>query len=202
MTHPGVALTFDDGPVPEWTPRLLDALATSGAHATFFVVGERAAAHPGCVLRALAEGHDVQLHCHRHLRHTTLGRAELEADTDAGLAALAAIGVQPGRWRTPWGVLGPDTEAVARERGLELTHWTTDTEDWAGADAAGLLALVAADLRPGAVVLAHDGIGPGSLRTGCGETVALVGPLVAAARAAGLEAGPLPRVGVATGAAT
>ena len=187
-----VALTFDDGPDPVWTPRVLAALATAGARATFFVMGARAARHPDVVRAVLAAGHDVQLHCHHHVRHTLLDRAALDADTDRALATLLPLGVRPTRWRVPWGVLGRDTEAVADERGLELVHWSADTEDWDGAPAATQLTRIADALRPGAIVLAHDGVGPGALRDGCAETVALIAPLVAAVRALGLDPGPLP----------
>ena len=193
-----VALTFDDGPDPTWTPRVLAALDAAGARATFFVMGSAAAAHPELVRATVAAGHDVQLHCYAHVRHTLLSGSELEVDTDRALAVLAGLGVTPSRWRTPWGVLGPRTESVAAARGLALTHWTADTEDWAGERSPVLLARVADELRPGAVVLAHDGVGPGARRSGCAETVALIAPLVAAIRAAGLEPGAVPtmRAGV------
>lgn len=187
-----VAVTFDDGPDPTWTPRVLAALDAADARATFFVMGSAAAAHPGLVRATVAAGHDVQVHCHEHVRHTLLSRSELEADTDRALGVLAGLRVAPSRWRTPWGVLGPHTESVAAARGLALTHWTADTEDWAGEPWTVLLARVADGLRPDAVVLAHDGVGPGARRSGCGETVALIAPLVAAIRAAGLEPGALP----------
>lgn len=193
-----VALTFDDGPDPVWTPRVLAALDACGARATFFVMGSAAAAHPGTVEATAEAGHDVQLHCHEHLRHTALTRAEIEEDTDRALDVLTGLGVEPTRWRTPWGVLGPETPAVAAARGLTLVGWTADTEDWAGEACDALLARVADELRDGAIVLAHDGLGPGALRDGCAETVALVAPLVAAIRAAGLEAGPVPGASNAT----
>ncbi len=189
-----VALTFDDGPDPTWTAGVLAALAAAGARATFFVMGAAAERWPEAVRATFDAGHDVQLHCHEHLRHTSLSRAELEADTDRALGVLAGLGVLPSRWRTPWGVVGPHTERVAADRGLALTHWTADTEDWAGEPWPTLLARVADGLRPGAVV-AHDGVGPGALRGGCVETVALIGPLVKAIRAAGLEPGPVPAAG-------
>ncbi|MBA2347931.1 MAG: polysaccharide deacetylase family protein, partial [Solirubrobacterales bacterium] len=187
-----MALTFDDGPDPEWTPLLLDALGVHDVHATFFVMGGAAARHPDLIERTRAAGHDVQLHCHEHHRHTDVDRDALERDTDSALSVLAERGVEPSRWRTPWGVLGPWTQELARARGLTLTHWTADTEDWAGDPAPLLLDRVLGALRPGAIVLAHDGLGPGARRAGCEETVALVGPLVRAIRGAGLTAGPLP----------
>lgn len=189
-----VALTFDDGPHPTWTPRVLRALAEARATATFFVVGTAAERYPGPIREALAAGHDVQLHCHEHRRHAEMSRAELEADTDVALAVLAELGVHPTRWRTPWGVTAPWSREVAADRGLELTHWSADTEDWAGERWPMLLERVRPGLRSGAVILAHDGLGPGALRGGCAATAALVGPLVAATRRQRLEPGALPPV--------
>ena len=186
-----VALSFDDGPDPVWTPAVLAALAGAEAHATFFVIGAAVERWPHLTRAVLAAGHDVQLHCHEHHRHTELSASALVADADRGLAALARLSVSPTRWRTPWGVLGPDSAAVAAERDLILTGWTADTEDWAGEPWPVLLERVAGGLHPGAVILAHDGLGPGATRTGCAETAELVGPLAAAIRAAGLEPGPV-----------
>jgi peptidoglycan-N-acetylglucosamine deacetylase len=186
-----VALSFDDGPDGRWTPVVLDALRAAGARATFFVLGECARRHPDVVRRTIAEGHAVQVHGDGHVRHTELSRGAAEEDLDRALETLDALGVRPSRWRTPWGVEAEWTRAVAAERDLELVGWTIDTHDWRGDAAAAMLAAVLGDLRDGAVVLAHDGIGPGARRDGCGETAALVGPLVAAARARGLEPGAL-----------
>jgi len=182
-----LALTFDDGPDTRWTAAVLDALAACRARATFFVLGERVRAHPELVARAVAEGHAVGVHGDAHLRHPDAGRAAVAADLAAALAALAAAGVAPGRWRVPWGALAPFTAELAALHGLALTGWTADTHDWRGDRADAMLAAVEPGLAPGAVVLCHDGIGSGARRRDCAETVALVGPLVAAARARGLE---------------
>ena len=185
-------LTFDDGPDPQGTPRVLDALAAAEARATFFVLGTRAAAHPELIERILAEGHAVGLHGHEHLRHSELSRAAGEADTDRALAVLGELGVQPSRWRTPWGVEAEWTREVAAQRGLGLVHWDADTHDWRGDRAPAMLAAVGPLLRDGAIVLAHDGLGPGALREDCEETAALVGSLVVAGRELGLEPKALP----------
>lgn len=187
MTAGRVALTFDDGPDPLWTPRVLDALAEADARATFFVLAPRAAAEAALIDRMLAEGHGVQLHAFAHIRHTKLSEEIGAADTDRALSTLASLGVEPDLWRTPWGVTAEWTERVAAARGLELVRWTADTHDWRGDTAAEMLAAIEDDVADGAIVLAHDALGPGATRDGCAETVDLIAPLVALARSRGLE---------------
>jgi peptidoglycan/xylan/chitin deacetylase (PgdA/CDA1 family) len=180
-------LTFDDGPDPLWTPLVLEALERAEARATFFVVAPLALANRGIVGEILARGHEIGFHCTNHVRHTHMTREEVEADTRQGLTALRGLGVRPRLWRTPWGVEAPFTAEVAGKFGLELAYWTADTHDWRGDAAGGMLEAMDHLLGPGAVVLMHDGLGPGSLRTGCAETVALVEPLVARLRELGVE---------------
>ena len=183
-----IALTFDDGPDPVWTPLVLDALARSRARATFFVVAPRARRYPALVARTLKEGHDVGFHCTGHVRHDAMTAAEIETDLESGLTTL----VDSVRlWRTPWGIVTPATEDVARKRRLTLIGWTTDTEDWRGSPPDEMLARVEGDLRKNAIVLMHDGVGPGATRNGCAGTVDVVSPLVSLARSRGLEPRPL-----------
>ncbi|MDO8209879.1 polysaccharide deacetylase family protein [Conexibacter sp. CPCC 206217] len=186
-----VALTFDDGPDPAGTPDVLAALAAAQARATFFVLGERAIEHPRSIAAIRAAGHEVELHGHRHLRHTEVTRAELAHDTEQALEALRRLGVTPRRWRTPWGVRAPWTVEVAVAHALELTDWDLDPEDWAGPSAEEMLGGLAPRLARGAIVLLHDGVGPGARRSSCIQTARLVGPLVAEIRARGWEPGPL-----------
>jgi len=188
---PHVALTFDDGPDPRWTPAVLAALRAAGATATFFVLGECARRHPDVVKAAVADGHGVAVHANRHTSHADMTREDGAADLDRVLDVLDGLGVRPAHWRTPWGVEAEWTRGLAAEHGLAVVGWTADTRDWRGDPAADMLAAVVPDLRDGAIVLAHDGLGPGALRDGCEETVALVAPLVAAARERGLEPGAL-----------
>lgn len=183
-----LALTFDDGPDPRGTPRVLDALDRAGVGATFFVIGEQVRAHPDLVERALAAGHRLELHCDRHLRHDTLSASEIRLDAEQALIALAAHDVRPTLWRTPWGVVTDDTRRVALELDLELIHWSLDPEDWAGAAASTLLARLPDDALPGAIVLLHDGLGPGATRTSCAPTAELIEPLLARGAERGLLA--------------
>lgn len=184
---PRAALTFDDGPDPIWTPCVLDALRRADVRATFFVIAPLALEHPRIISAALEAGHEVEFHCTVHVRHTYRSRREVEADTREGLRALRSLGVKPRFWRPPWGVLAPWTEEVAEDLGLWLAPWSADTRDWRGDSAPEMLRRVNPLLGPGSVVLMHDSLGPGSLRTGCEETVALVEPLVARLRSIGCE---------------
>jgi peptidoglycan/xylan/chitin deacetylase (PgdA/CDA1 family) len=192
-----LTLTFDDGPEPVWSTRVAEELQRCSAHATFFLVGERVRQAPDQARAIVASGNEAQLHCHRHIRHSELSEAEIEQDTRKALCALAAVGVRPTSWRTPWGVRTADTLRVARRHRLRLVHWTIDTHDWRGDTAEQMLMQAHSQLATGGVVLMHDGLGPGSRRNGCENTVELIGPLLDAARSEGLELAP---VSLGTGA--
>jgi len=175
---------------------VLEELELCRVRATFFVLGERVEATPAVVRAAVDAGHEVQLHGHRHLRHSRIEEEEIELDTRAALDALSQVGVRPTHWRTPWGIATPASERVAARHGLTLVHWRIDTHDWRGDPALAMLARTRRQLAPGAVVLMHDGLGPGAMRSGCENTVELLAPLIAAARARGVApAAAAPRTG-------
>lgn len=182
-----VSLTFDDGPDPEWTPRLLDLLADLGARATFFPIAPRASAHPRLVHRMLEEGHTVGLHCDRHVRHSDQDEQSVRADTVRALGRLRALGAEPTLWRTPWGDRALFSERLAAEHGLRIVGWTADTHDWRGDSARQMFDSIRVQLRTGAVVLAHDGIGPGALRDSSRDTIELVALIDTYTRAHGLR---------------
>lgn len=181
-----LALTFDDGPDPRATPAVLDELSHAGATATFFVLAPRAAAAPELIGRMREEGHTVALHAHEHVRHTERSPEWLRADTARALARLAEHGIRPDLWRAPWGVLAPWTATVAAEQGLRLLGWSVDTHDWRGDRAADMFEVCRERLCDGAVVLAHDGIGPGALRAEADETVTFTRLALEHARRQGL----------------
>lgn len=164
-------LTFDDGPDPVWTPAILDALGP--CHAAFFVLADRACAHPEIVEECLRRGHPVELHAVQHVRHTELTADEIEDEAARGLAILRDLGARPTRWRPPWGVTSPLTWPVAARHDLLVTGWTHDSEDWRGEDA-DIVQRRVADAGHGDIVLLHDGIGPGAQRTDCSATVKVV----------------------------
>jgi peptidoglycan/xylan/chitin deacetylase (PgdA/CDA1 family) len=181
-----LALTFDDGPDERFTPRLLDVLGNAGARATFFPIGPRAQQRPNLIGRMVAEGHGVGVHCQEHVRHSARDQAWGRRDADRSLKCLREAGADPQLWRTPWGDLAPWTEPVAAERNLRIMGWDVDTHDWRGDAATDMFAVTRPGLVAGAVVLAHDGIGPGARRAGCEETLAYVRLVIEHARATGL----------------
>ena len=150
---------------------MLDLLAAVDARATFFPIAARAAAHPELIARMVREGHTVGLHCHEHVRHSDRDVQWLRQDTATALRELDGVGVVPTFWRTPWGDTTVWSARVAAEHGLRLTGWTADTEDWRGDRAEAMFAATRSLLDEGSIVLAHDGIGPGALRTDARETV-------------------------------
>jgi peptidoglycan/xylan/chitin deacetylase (PgdA/CDA1 family) len=166
---------------------VLDALRAAEARATFFVLGPRAAAYPELIARTLSEGHAVGVHAYEHVRHTELDGEAGAADLDQALAVLRRLGVQPDLWRTPWGVEAAWTRPAAAARGLNVVGWSADTHDWRGDTADTMLTAVGPAIEDAAIVLAHDGLGPGATRNGCEETVALIEPLIALGRDRGLE---------------
>jgi peptidoglycan/xylan/chitin deacetylase (PgdA/CDA1 family) len=181
-----VALTFDDGPDPELTPAVLDALAEAGATATFFVVGENVRRAPELARRAVAEGHALGVHTEHHRHAWTLGPAALRAEMERGLeAVVSATGRQPLWFRPPWGSFNARSRAEARRLGLRTALWSCDAWDWVpGATAAGILGNVAAGLGDGAIIDLHDG---GRTRAGCRAMVEALPAILRAARARGLR---------------
>ncbi|SCL38088.1 Peptidoglycan/xylan/chitin deacetylase, PgdA/CDA1 family [Micromonospora pallida] len=158
----GVALTFDDGPDPVWTPKVLDQLRRHRVTATFCVVGTQVRQHPGLVARIVREGHQLCNHSWRH--DVDLGsrsRSAIRADLDRTTRAIraAAPGAKVPFYRQPGGRWTPEVVAVARDLGMTPLHWTVDPRDWAKPTAATITARVRSGLRPGSVVLLHDGGG-------------------------------------------
>jgi peptidoglycan/xylan/chitin deacetylase (PgdA/CDA1 family) len=186
-----IALTFDDGPDPVWTPRLLDLLGRLGARATFFVIAPRAARRPDLIARMTEEGHAVGLHCGEHVRHPSRDIGWGRDDTSRALASLGELGASPSLWRTPWGALAWWSGRVASEHDLKLVHWTVDTHDWRGDSSPQMFEATRDRLEDGAIVLAHDGIGPGARRTDAAQTLGYVELAAEQARADGLELGTL-----------
>jgi peptidoglycan-N-acetylglucosamine deacetylase len=155
----GVALTFDDGPSPEHTPKVLDALDRAGVKATFFVIGKKAEAHPDLVRLIAARGHLVGCHGYAHQRlFSLLSIAAVRDDIERSLATLEKImGARPTLFRPPIGHTNPRIAKVVREKRLTVVGWSVRTLDGLGASQPERVAARAVrGLEDGAIVLLHD----------------------------------------------
>ena len=183
-----IAITLDDGPDPEVTPRVLELLARHGAPATFFCIGERAARHPQLVRDIVAAGHRVENHSQRH-RHNFafLGPWRCAGEVGAAQETLAALaGSAPRFFRAPAGIRSPFLDLALARRGLQLVSWTRRGFDTRTRDAVAVSARLTRGLAAGDILLLHDGH---AARTAGGVPVVLeaLPRLLGAARAAGLR---------------
>jgi peptidoglycan/xylan/chitin deacetylase (PgdA/CDA1 family) len=153
-----VALTFDDGPDPNSTPRFLELLAARGVHATFFLLGSMAERAPGLVREIQAAGHEIGVHGWHHQSLLFRGPRATDQDLTRARDSLADLtGVQPQLFRPPYGVMTVSAHRTARHLGLRPTLWTSWGEDWtARATPASVYRQVTRDLRGGGTILLHD----------------------------------------------
>lgn len=154
--HPGVLLTFDDGPHPVYTPQLLDLLKEHSIKAIFFVVGELAEQHPDLVRRMAQEGHQIGIHHYRHQSAwlmTPLGlRSHIRKTADV---INKLTGTPPAYYRPPWGHLNLFSSWASS--GYETLLWSDIFGDWKKVNTEGRLAFkLAASQKDGAVYLLHD----------------------------------------------
>lgn len=155
--HPLVALSFDDGPHPTYTSEVLAILSRHDAHATFFLIGQRALDHPEVVQAIKAGGHEVGNHYFH--RGTTLGHsaAEFGANLDRAELAIGLSG-SPKLFRPPSGLAWPWQLRMARERGYVCILGSAYPHDPAHPPVSYIQWLIEKNLVPGAIVILHDGI--------------------------------------------
>ena len=161
------ALTFDDGPHPETTPRVLDLLAEHQQRATFFCIGRHAEQHPDIVRRIHAEGHSLGLHSYSHSRlFNCWPPGKVRADLEANAKALAdATGTAPPRlWRPPVGLKNPIVAWVAGRMQLRAVTWSGRGLDTGTRSPGEIQQRLLRALAPRAILVLHDGHEPGRVR--------------------------------------
>ncbi|MFG1242505.1 polysaccharide deacetylase family protein [Xanthobacter sp. DSM 14520] len=155
---PYIAMTFDDGPNPETTPRLLKMLEQRGIKATFFVLGSRATASPAIIKQMIAQGHEVANHSwdHPQLPKIPVAAADKQiGDTNAAIEQIT--GKSPIYVRPPYGAMTPALRAHLREKfGSTFIYWSVDPLDWKDRNAQVIHDRIVSHAHPGAIVLAHD----------------------------------------------
>jgi peptidoglycan/xylan/chitin deacetylase (PgdA/CDA1 family) len=195
---PRIALCFDDGPTPEFTPAVLDLLAKARVRATFFVIGALVDRYPDLVRRARDEGHELQNHSYDHNSAAVLGAAEVRESMTRGAEALHRLGATSTWYRPPRGEVTTATLRAAQETGHRLALWSVGRDHYgetADGDVRAVGAHLRATTRPGDIVDLHDGIGrssfsglpDGQLRERRHTEIAALPDVLAAWRDAGLE---------------
>ena len=156
-----IAITIDDGPSPASTPLLLDLLAQYRLPATFFVLGDLAAAHPELIRQILAAGHSIGNHSSRHDPLLVLRRhRNLLADIDKTQQILARIGIRPLLFRPPIGITSPRLQPVLASLDLTAVTFSCRIFDRGNRDIRNLAARVLQRLQPGDIILLHDLLPP------------------------------------------
>jgi peptidoglycan-N-acetylglucosamine deacetylase len=154
-----VALTFDDGPDPTFTPQILDALQKYDAKATFFVIGEEAERYPDIIKRQAKEGHEIGNHTYRHHFGDGYSPAMLKKELEKNAEVIRGYtGLTPSLFRPIAGYYDKEIVDTAIEGGYNviLWSWHQETRDWSRPGAAKITRNVISDTRPGDVIIFHD----------------------------------------------
>lgn len=197
-----VALTFDDGPHGQLTPRILDILARNGAKGTFFVLGQNANRFPGILQRAVAEGNEIGSHTWSHAKLTSCGREKLLSEMGRTHdAIIRATGKAPAVMRPPYGAINASTiQTIYSAYGTPAILWDVDTNDWRKPGVQTVINRAVNGARSGSIILVHDihastadaieGIVKGLQARGF--RLVTVSELIAAGRRAAGATGPAP----------
>ena len=158
-----VALTFDDGPHPKYTPMILDILKEFEVPATFFAVGVNAESYPALICRVREEGHELGNHTCNHYHVPKLSREELAEDIGACSDALERVtGRKPCFFRPPEGVCNEYVKEICEKEGMTIVLWSIDTRDWAHTPVQEICQNVRTNVKNGSIILMHDFIGANS----------------------------------------
>lgn len=158
-----IALTFDDGPHPRYTPEILDILKEYGIPATFFTVGKNAVLYPDVIVRCRDEGHEIANHTYTH--RDLSGDSVLDIRREicgAEDTIYENLEIRTKLLRPPGGLYGTNVIRAAAELDYTLVLWTVDTRDWAHTPADRIADKVLTKIRSGDIVLMHDYIGENS----------------------------------------
>jgi peptidoglycan/xylan/chitin deacetylase (PgdA/CDA1 family) len=172
-----IFLTFDDGPDPVWTPKILKILAKYGAKATFFEVGQRIQAHPGLRGWVLAGGHTIGNHSISHPRLTSVSAARRHHEIFDGPKSRC--------FRPPYGASNPKVRADIKAAGMTQVLWNVDPRDWARPGTSAIVQIILNHARHRNIVLMHDGGGDRS------QTVAALAKVLPTLKARGYSFGAM-----------
>lgn len=152
-----IALSFDDGPHPSFTPKILSLLEKYGIKATFFMIGCNVANYPEVAKRVAAAGHEIGNHTYTHPHMKQLSLEELLGEVRRTEDVLRENGIEkPRLFRPPEGFRSGEQVRILEEEGYQTIIWSLDTKDWAGKAVADIVSVVLNDVQGGDVLLFHD----------------------------------------------
>lgn len=156
-SHKVVALTFDDGPVSTTTPEILTILKEKKIKATFFVVGEQVKRFPKIVSQEIAEGHEVGNHTYSHPRLVNLRESVIEEELKRTENEILKVAPKPTLFRPPGGFNNKKILKIVRDSEYSMILWSIDPVDWRSPAVGDIVNLVVRDVKPGSIILLHDG---------------------------------------------
>lgn len=160
---PYIAMSFDDGPSPTLTPKLLDLLKQRGIKVTFFVIGQNVEHAPQIVARAAAEGHEIGNHTWDHASLTKLSDIRVQEEINKTSDAIfQATGKKPVLFRPPYGAVNPRVHGWIDQDGMKVVLWSVDPNDWKRPGSAVVERRILTGAKPGSIILSHD-IHPGTI---------------------------------------
>ncbi|BBB90069.1 MAG TPA: polysaccharide deacetylase family protein [Methylomusa anaerophila] len=156
-TQKVVAITIDDGPHNKTTPEILAVLKEKKVHATFFILGENGESNPGLIARENAEGHEISSHGYSHKHLTKLSKDQIKEELERTENLIRQYAPKPLLFRPPGGLYNQDVLEVVRNRGYSTILWTVDPHDWARPTVKETVDRVMSQVKPGSIILLHDG---------------------------------------------
>ncbi|MBU1726300.1 MAG: polysaccharide deacetylase family protein [Candidatus Omnitrophica bacterium] len=161
------AVTFDDGPSYDWTPRILDALKRLNAKATFFMIGDHVLKYPIVAKRVAAEGHDIGIHSMGHHNYLYLTKYELQKDIEDSRALIRQVtGKDTTLFRPPKAWLSKREKEKIKSLGYTVVLWSLNSKDWVHFDDKYITKYILRNIRPGDIILFHDSGGSFRLEGG------------------------------------
>ncbi len=152
-----VALTFDDGPSPEWTPKILEVLKENNVKATFFMLGKHVKAYPQIARMVVKQGSEVGNHTYNHMVIFNSGAVKLENEIrDTEKAIKEATGVTPVLMRPPKGWVTDKDKKLINKLGYETILWSLNSKDWVSFDDKYIVKFLMGRIKPGDIILFHD----------------------------------------------
>ncbi|WP_321202607.1 polysaccharide deacetylase family protein [Bacillus sp. CRN 9] len=154
-----ISITFDDGPNPEFTPKILDLLAKYNAKATFFITGEKAEKHPKLVKRIVNEGHEIGNHTYSHMYNANISEEVLTDELTRTAEIIKGIlGFSPILYRPVGGLYNDSIVATAKKNNYQVVLWSwhQDPKDWMNPGVQKIVSHVQTGMKPGDIILLHD----------------------------------------------